>query len=130
MKIPFQKVPDAQDFTPVPDGEYLCRLTSVEESETKEGDGLWKMHFVIDEGEHSGSYIFDNLIFSEKALPRAKHICQELGLDTSGELDLTPAAIMDRKCYLSVTVEAYEVGGVRKQKNKVLFTGYRAVESF
>jgi hypothetical protein len=130
MKVNFENVSDAQDFTPLPDGEYLCRLAVVEESETKDGNDLWKLHFIVVEGEHAGSYIFDNLISSEKALPRAKHICQELGLDISGELDLTPAAIMDRKCYLTVTAETYEVGGVRKQKNKVLFTGYRAVESF
>ncbi len=124
-RIDFNRVDDVQDFSPLPDGRYLCRLAEVEEAATQYGDEMWKLRFVVESGPHRGRYIFDNLVFSDAALKRVKLICSRLGLDVSGELDLTPSLIKGRSCYVTVETEEYEdYEGNSKQRNVVPFAGY------
>jgi len=124
-RIDFNRVDDVQDFSPLPDGRYLCRLAEVEEAATQYGDEMWKLRFVVESGPHRGRYIFDNMVFSDAALKRVKLICSRLGLDVSQELDLTPALIKGRSCYVTVETEEYEdYEGNTKQRNVVPFAGY------
>ena len=124
-RIDFNRVDDVQDFSPLPDGRYLCRLAEVEEAATQYGDEMWKLRFVVESGPHRGRYIFDNMVFSDAALKRVKLICSRLGLDVSRELDLTPALIKGRSCYVTVETEEYEdYEGNTKQRNVVPFAGY------
>ena len=130
-KIDFDKVDDVQDFSPLPEGQYFCRLAEVEEASTQYGDEMWKLRFAVAAGQYQGRYIFDNLVFSEAALKRVKLICSRLGLDVSGQLDLTPSSIKNRTCNVTVEVEEYEDNeGKTKKRNVVPFAGYeRADES-
>lgn len=124
-KIDFNRVDDVQDFSPLPDGQYLCRVAEVEEAATQYGDEMWKLRFVVESGPHRGRYIFDNMVFSDAALKRVKLICSRLGLDVSGELDVTPALIKGRTCYITVESEEYEdQEGNTKWRNVVPFAGY------
>jgi hypothetical protein len=124
-KIDFNNVDDVQDFSPLPAGKYLCRLAEVEESSTQYGDDMWKLRFAVESGPHRGRYIFDNMVFSDAALKRVKLICSRLGLNVSGELDLTPALIKGRTCYVTVDIEEYEdQEGNAKKRNAVPFAGY------
>ena len=128
-KINFGEVGEAREFSPLPKGDYRCRLVKVEETFTKDRDEMWRLRFRVEEGPEEGALIFDNLVFSEKALPRAKLICSRLGLDVSSELDITPALILDRTCIISVIVEDYEdPQGKTQQRNKVPFAGYASIE--
>ena len=127
--IDFNTVDDVQDFSPLPEGPYFCRLAEVEESATQKGDDMWKLRWVVESGEHRGRYIFDNMVFSQAALPRAKLICSRLGLDVSGELDLIPSAITDRTCNVTVDIEEYEDHeGNLKRRNVVPFAGYERTD--
>jgi len=130
-KIDFSKVDDARDFSPVPAGKYLCRLSEIEEASTQHGDEMWKLRFEVVKGPYAGRFIFDNLVFSEAALKRVKLICSRLGLDVSKELDLTPDLIKGRVAILTVDIQPYEdAEGRTKQRNTVPFAGYeRASES-
>ncbi len=130
-RIDFSQVDDIQDFSPLPAGKYLCRLVGVEEASTQHGDEMWKLRFEVLKGPYAGRLIFDNLVFSDAALKRAKLICSRLGLDVSKELDLTPETIKGRVATLTVEVEPYEdAEGRTKQRNVVPFAGYeRASES-
>ena len=128
-KIDFSQIDDVQDFSPLPDGDYLCRLAEIEESTTQYDDELWKLKFEVIEGEYAGRYIFDNMVFSEAALKRAKLICSRLGLNVSGEIDLTPGMIEGRTCYLTVEIEEYEDNeGRTKKRNVVPFAGYERAD--
>ena len=69
---------------------------------------MWKLRFEVLDGEYRGRYIFDNMVFSDAALKRVKLICSRLGLDVSGEVELTPEVIMGRKCWVTVETEEYE----------------------
>jgi len=128
-KIDFDNVDDVQDFSPIPDGKYLCRVAEVEEATTQYGDEMWKLRLVVESGPHRGRYIFDNMVFSEAALKRVKLICSRLGLIVSGELDLKPSVIKGRTCYVTVETEEYEDHeGRTKRRNVVPFAGYDRAE--
>ena len=128
-KIDFSKVEDVQDYTPLADGKYLCKLSEIEESETQYGDELWKLKFEVVEGEHTGRYIFDNMVFSSAAMKRAKFICSRLGLDVSGEMEIKPSMLEGRKCYVSVITEEYEDSeGKTKKRNVIPFAGYERAD--
>jgi len=128
-RIDFNNVDDVQDFSPLPDGKYLCRVAEVEEAATQYGDEMWKLRFVVESGPHRGRYIFDNMVFSDAAMKRVKLICSRLGLNVSGELDLTPAVIKGRSCYVTVETEEYEdQEGNSKKRNVVPFAGYERAD--
>ncbi len=129
-KIDFNHVDDVQDFAPLPDGKYLCRVSDVEEATTQYGDEMWKLRLVVEAGPHRGRYVFDNLAFSDAAMKRVKLICSRLGLDVSGEVELTPALIRGKSCYVTVETEDYEDHeGTTKRRNVVTFAGYERAES-
>jgi hypothetical protein len=128
-RIDFSQVEDANGYSPLGEGQYLCRLADVEQTKTQYGDEMWKLRFVVDDGPSSGRYIFDNLVFSAAAMKRAKLICSRLGLDVSGEVDLVPSMITGRRCYVTVGIEEYgDKEGNTKARNVVPFAGYERVE--
>lgn len=129
-KVDFNKVDDVQDFSPLAEGKYKVRVAEVEESSTQYGDEMWKLRFAVAEGPCKGRYIFDNLVFSEAALKRAKLICARLGLDVKGEVDLTPSMLKGKTCVLTVEIEEYEDHeGKPKKRNVVPFAGYEKADS-
>lgn len=129
-KIDFSKIDEVDDFSPLPDGDYLCKLAEIEEATTQHGDDLWKLRFQVLEGEHARRLIFDNMVFSAAALKRVKLICSRLGLDVSGEVELTPEMLLNKSCILTVTTEAYEDSeGKTKKRNVVPFAGYERADS-
>ena len=48
-KIDFNNVDDIQDFSPLPEDKYLCRVAEVEEATTQYGDEMWKLRFVVEQ---------------------------------------------------------------------------------
>jgi len=124
-RIDFSAVEDAKDFTPLPEGEYLCRVDNVEESLTGAGAEMWKLRLAVVSGEHKGRYVFDNLVFSEKALKRAKFVLRCLGIDVSGEIDVTREMIVGKQANVRVDLEEYaDDEGREKKRNRVPFAGY------
>jgi hypothetical protein len=124
-RIDFSNVEDPKDFTPLPEDDYLCRVDNVEEALTGAGDEMWKVRHLVTKGEFKGRYIFDNLVFSEKALKRAKLILRCLGVDVSGEINLTPEMIKGKQAIVTVKLEDYvDDEGREKKRNRVPFAGY------
>jgi hypothetical protein len=125
VHVNFADINDVQDFEPLPDGDYQCRLADVIEATTKNGHPMWKLKFVVIDGEYAGRYIFDNAVFSEAALPRVKLICGCLGLDVTEAVDLSPEDLLDRRCTVTVYSDEYEdFEGYTKSVNRVPFNGY------
>jgi hypothetical protein len=86
---------------------------------------MWKVRHLVTKGEFKGRYIFDNLVFSEKALKRAKLILRCLGVDVSGEINLTPEMIKRKQAIVTVKLEDYvDDEGREKKRNRVPFAGY------
>lgn len=128
-RINFDRIADIEDYSPIEPGTYPCRLDEVEEATTQFGDDLWKLRWVITEGPNQGRILFDNMVFSEAALKRVKHICAGLGLDPAGEIDLTPDRLRGRSCLVTVDIEEYEDNeGRMKTHNVVPFAGYKPMD--
>ena len=129
-RIEFPKIEDAQDFSPIPAGQYLCRVERVEETKTLGGDDMWRLGLVVTEGPHEGRWVFDNLAFSPAALKRVKLVCAALGVDVTGTVDLLPSTIRGCKCRLDVDIEQYvDNQGRDRERNTVPFAGYEPVDA-
>lgn len=127
-RVDFNNVSDIADFSPVPDGEYLCRLTDIEIDRTQAGDEMWKLRWQVDGGEHDGRLLFDNLVFSAKAMPRVKLICASCGLGVSGMVDLDPPMLLDRRAMVVTFQQEYQDDkGQAKVSNKIPYDGYAPV---
>ena len=127
-KVDFKNVSEIADFAPIPDGEYLCRLADIETDRTRSGDEMWKLRWQVEGGEHDGRLLFDNMVFSAKAMSRVKLICSSCGLDVSGEIDLDPPMLLDKRALISTYQEEYEDDkGQSKVQNRIPFDGYGCV---
>jgi hypothetical protein len=129
-KIDFSTIEDAKSFTPVSEGTYHCEIASVEQTTTGKGNEMWKLKLKILEGEHAGRHLFDNIVFTPAAMKRIKLVCSRLGLDTSGELDLTPAMIRGKQALVTVQIEEYvDDEGQERSRNKIPFGGYETAQA-
>lgn len=127
-RIDFENVEGIGDYSPVPDGQYLCRLTDIEPDTTRSGDEMWKLRWTVESGEHAGRLLFDNLVFSAKALPRVKLVCESCGLDVSGAVDLTPGMLVDKRALVTAYVEEFvDDHNNDKARNRIPFDGYGLV---
>lgn len=128
-KVNFPDVPDAQNFSPLPEGKYLCKIIEIDETTTRNDDEMWKLHFKVIKGESRGRHLIDNLVFSKAAMGRVKLICSRLGLDTSQEIDVMPKLLLERKCYLMVEIQDYiNDKGQNRKRNVIPFSGYEIYE--
>lgn len=122
---------DGSNRDPVPPGTYLCRVQKVEEKETKAGDEMWSLWLQIEQGEHQGKMIFDNITFSEAGLPRVKLVCSRLGIDMNveGHIDLSTDMLEGKVADVTVEIDDYQdKHGNTRTKNVVEFAGYERVE--
>jgi hypothetical protein len=127
-RVDFTDIGDVCNFAPVPDGEYLVRLVDIETDRTKSGDEMWKLRLMVEGGEHDGRLLFDNMVFSSKALSRVKLICSSLGLDVSGVVDLDPTMLLDQRALITTYQEEYQDDrGQTKVVNRIPFDGYGLV---
>ena len=53
-KIDFNAIDDVNDFSPLPEGRYLCRVVGVDERTTRQGDDLWGLRLMVEEGVLDG----------------------------------------------------------------------------
>lgn len=129
--LDLSQIEDAEDFSPIPDGEYLCVLDEVEETTTRESaDDMWKLKWKVAEGPCENRVIFDQIIFSERGLKRVKLVLRRIGLDVSGRLELSPEMIQGAVAYVTVHTEEYRKSdGSTARANRVDFAGYRSADS-
>ncbi|RPH47036.1 MAG: DUF669 domain-containing protein [Planctomycetota bacterium] len=127
--IDFSQVPDAGEYTPIPEGRYLAEVESVEEDVNKNGDDVLKLRLRVIEGEHAGAAIFDRLFFTPRALPRVKAVLKALGIEPSGSIEVTPELLQGRKCVIDVLIESYQkTDGSEGKSNVVPFAGYHRAD--
>ena len=128
--IDFPTIDEGQaTYDPVPVGQYLCVVEKVKPRTTKDGDEMWGLGLKILQGQHAGRFVWDNMVFSERALPRVKLICSRLGLDVSRAWDVTIDDVGGRKVNVNVQTEEYtdKEGNIRS-RNVVPYDGYEEVE--
>lgn len=145
MKVNFQDTPEMDDFTPVPEGTYLCRVGTVKTANdkgplvTKSGEPMWELKMVIlQPAEYEGKSIRDIIIFAfdpkSASAKRLKFVTHRFGINLNNvpDFDLQPQHFEGKVARVKVKIEerTYEdkEGNQKKAKdNKVEFNGYESV---
>ena len=129
MKLDFTQIEDAESYVSIPEGTYLCRVAEVRESQTRDLNPRWALRLEVVEGEYAGrTAAWDALIFSERGLPRVKHVLACLGFDVSGALELAPLDLVDLRLRAQCQLEEYEdrLTGKRQRRLRVPYSGYES----
>lgn len=123
--IDFDQVEDS-DWTPVPEGEYLCRLIRVQQRMTRHEDEQWVLSWQIQRGTYAGKKLRDSLTFSAKGLSRVKLVYRRMGKDVAGERMLQPQDLLAGYAWVYAGMETYDGrDGKTREANKVPYAGYR-----
>ena len=133
-------VPDG-GFSPIPAGQYLCRIDEV----TTEKDGkpmvskkggyeMWKLSLRLVSGQHKNRIIWDYIVFSPAAEGRVKCLRRACGFPVNTEMDFEPDCVRGKTVMVDVLIvnNVYndpKTGEVRQsEQNKVSFSGYAPSE--
>ncbi len=120
------------NYTAPTPGIYTIKVIDGEKTYTKNGDEMWKMKYeIIENGPFFGSLIFENIVFSEKALHRAHLIFAAFDIDmTVGEREYEYFELLDRVCKVNLENENYtDKSGNVKTKAKISFDGYYSLSN-
>jgi hypothetical protein len=129
MKFDFSQIEDTESYVSIPEGTYLCRVADVRDGTTQSGSPRWGLRLDVVDGEYAGrTAAWDGLVFSERGLPRVKHVLAHLGFDVSGPLELQPRDLLDRRVRVQLQIEEYEdrLTGRRHRRLRVPYTGYES----
>lgn len=129
MKLDFTAIEDAESYISIPEGTYLCRIAEVRESLTRDGNPRWSVRLEVAEGEYAGrTAAWDSLVFSERGLPRVKHVLALLGFDTTGSIELHPNDLLDLRARAQCLIEEFEdrLTGKRQRRLRVPYSGYES----
>ena len=119
------KADNANGPESVPEDTYAAEVADVFEKETRAGDTMWRLSLRIIDGPHVGKFIYDNLLFSERGIPKALSMFKAAGLEVTGGREYHPSEINGRKCQVTTYVKEIEdEEGFTRRVNQVPFTGY------
>lgn len=127
-EVPFGEVSETENFSPIPEGKYICKIADVKKEITKNNNEVWKLTLEVVEGEYKGRKIFDNLVFTEKAYSRIKKLYSAIGgYDLAQARDCETSDILDQVVLVDTCIENYQDNnGNAKSINKVTFAGYES----
>ncbi len=78
----------ADDFAPLPAGEYVARIIAGELATSKtKGTPSYKLTFKVLEGDHAGRQFWHDVYLTEAALPMAKRDLGKLGVTALWQLE-------------------------------------------
>jgi len=126
-RMDVSQIDEASDYSPIPEGQYACECDEVNEKETRNGDEMWSIKWTVISGEYEGKSFFDNLVFTEAALPRVKMVAKRVAqLDVdSGPIDFMPEHLLGKRAMIEVEINEYtDDNGKLKRNNKPTFAGY------
>src|SRR3954471_15041001 len=118
------------DFTGVesggracPDGTFKAEITAAAEEESSTGNPMVVAKFKILTGKGKGALIYDNLSLQPQALFRLKALCEALGIEAEGAVDIDFDELVGQEILVDVENETYE------GKKRPRAVGYAAVDS-
>jgi hypothetical protein len=77
----------AEDFGPLPSGEYVARIIDGTAATAKSGTPGYKLAFQVLEGEHAGRRFWHDVWLTPAAMPMAKRDLGKLGVTSLDQLD-------------------------------------------
>jgi len=134
-KVNFSKWDEATGFQPLPAGKYLVKVEHIDEKYTQSNDEMWNLTLGVLHGpleapspNLTGKKIFDNIVWSGPAMPRAKLICKRFGIDVDRDedTDVQPKHILQKEVVVQVgePEEYTNAEGKKRSKSSVVYAGY------
>lgn len=94
---------------PVPDGEYLLRMSSVEETTSLNDNPMLKCKWMVAEGELEGAGpIYDNVSLTPQALWRFKGLLECIGIQANGKTEIDVSELKGCLVVCEVENETYQ----------------------
>lgn len=121
-KINWEAVEEKQ-FTLVPEGTYEAQITEVTETTTSKGDDMWKLKFVICNGDYKGQQIFSQLVFNDGGYGNIKKLYSAI-FGTKLPKVCEPSDISQEKVNIDVVHNEYN----GKTYANVAYAGFSKVE--
>ena len=116
LKKAWEKTIPADDLTPLPAGEYLCRVIDGKSFEAKvKGTPGHKFTFEVIEGDYADRRIWHDVWITEAALPLTMRDLAKLGIESLDQLDtpLPPRIIIKVKLILRKDDDGKEYNRVK-----------------
>lgn len=129
-KVKFQDIDETQQFSIIPEGDYVAEIIKVEETKTKNEDDMWKVQFKVIEGEHKGASIFTFLVFNEGGYGNIKKLYKEIGgFDMAKAHNCVPSDIEGEKVIISVIIGEYtNKNGDKVKNNSISYGGFKSID--
>lgn len=106
---------DVKSYKTPPEGDYVLKVVEAELAESSNDNEMIKLEAEIIEGDFSGSKVWHNLVFSEKALWKTREALEAMGVDVpEGVLELDPGDLVDREFGATLFHDTYE--GTKRAK--------------
>lgn len=98
----FDRADEAEDFQPLPVGDYTAHLAEISPFESRSGTPGVKMTFRVCDGAHAGRLFWSDLWLTEAAMPMTKRDLGKLGIKSLDQLDEPLPALIRCECKLSL----------------------------
>ncbi len=113
--------------TILPKGRYMLRVTDIKEKvSAKSGNEYWSVRLgVVNNEQYKNWSVFDNWVFSQKAVNRLKLINKAFRKPITGNFEFKEDEFIGKCVMADVTQETYtNNNGEVINKNAISFTGY------
>jgi hypothetical protein len=106
----------ADDYRPIPAGEYVARIVSGELETSRQGTPGFKLTYEICEGEFTGRRLWLDLWLTEAALPMTKRDLAKIGISRPEQLEQPmPPGIV---CKLKIALRKDDDGTERNRVSR------------
>lgn len=91
----------------VPVGRYPVRVIAVAQKQSQSGFEMWALTLEITGGAQDKKQVYEHVVFSPKAMWRAKKILRALGIPLELEREIRPSEAEGKKAIVSIIHESY-----------------------
>lgn len=106
----FDAAPAANEYDPLPPGEYAATVVKGELAEARTGTPSFKLTFQVDDGPHAGRLVFHDLWLTPKAMGHTKRDLLKVGVTAADQLERPLPARF--RCRVRLTRQRSDTGNV------------------
>ena len=92
-------------FTPLPAGNYACKIESAEVGTSQNGNNMIKLKLIVLDGEFAGRKLFDNIMLMQESAFKMKQYAEVIGIESGEEIDTQD--FMNRECIVLLGQREY-----------------------
>ena len=128
-RVNFKEVDEEQQFTIIPEGEYVAEIKKVEETKTKKDDYMWKVKFQILDGDFKGKNVTSFFVFNDGGYGNIKKLYKAIGgFDLAKTHNCVPIDIEGEKVIITVAISEYTNKDGQKVKcNSIPYGGFKSI---